>query len=228
MRFNNHKYCPIETLENAKEGTMGGLLRISLVPPHGWKEISLNPADRERQIRQILNPLRHVVADWSEVYPVLRRCLVASYDQSWKAGVRYAITTDMDGAGAVLVMAAFMVSILPAIIPYSTADEEIDAIVESVSKERESLPEGDEMYLEKTGFKELGPAVSVSSMESVRDDHGKVIGHFAILRTFIPCGGKIILTTGITPQIELSDTLFQLFTKITATLRVVSEEEDIE
>ena len=207
---------------------MAEFLHISLIPPQGWREILLDPADRERQIRQALEPMKHVIADWREVYPALRKYLANSYEQSWKAGVRYAITTELDDASPILVMATFMVSVLPSAVPYGTADEDLDAIVESLLTEREGLPEGDELHMSKTSFNKLGPAVQASSVETVHGQQGKPVGRLAMLRTFIPCAGKVILATGITPQVELSDTLFELFTRITATLRVSVETESDE
>lgn len=199
---------------------MSESLRISLIPPEGWSQIMLDPDSRESQIAAMLEPLSHIVAHWDNVYPTLRRYLIRVYEESWLSGVCYAITTSGSRGGLSKIMATFMVSVLPSANPLGDCEEELESIIETMTNEKESLPAGDELSLSVTRIGELGPAIQVSSIEAIHNSDGNVMGRMAMLRTFIPYKDKVVLTTGITPQIEIADTLFELFTQISSTMKI--------
>jgi hypothetical protein len=205
---------------------MSDVLHLSLVPPHGWREIQLDPKNRERQIRQTLEPLRYLLADWQTIYPSLRRYLVNSYEQSWQAGIRYAITTVQEPDDPAQIFATFSVSVLPPASPTGEPEDELDSIVCNLTQERDEQQEDGSMTLSAVRTNNLGAGVQAASVEHMRNDNNEILGSMAMLRTFIPYRNRVILTTGMTPQLDISDVLFELFAHITETVQVevLSEE----
>ena len=194
---------------------------ISMVPPQGWHEIEVDPKHREIEIERQLGQLRYVVPSWRTVYPALRRYLVKAYADAWKSGVRYAIATDIDPDDAVQVMATFMIAQLPQASVLGDLDDELDAVIETLSSEQAELGDGEFMSLQKVNLPKMGTAVQAQSITSLVDDKGdKTDRHVASLRTFIPYGEHVFVVTGATPQIDIADVLFNWFASMTDTVSI--------
>ncbi|MBT1174512.1 hypothetical protein JS530_03135 [Bifidobacterium sp. LC6] len=129
---------------------------IAMVPPTGWREIDVDPEHREQVIERQLSQLRYVVPQWRKVYPALRCYLVGVYADAWKSGVRYAIATDVDPDDAIQVMATFMISMLPPASPTGNPDDDLDAMVESLTNEKEGSSRANPWNCRKFNFRTWG------------------------------------------------------------------------
>ena len=196
---------------------MAAHVELLLIPPDGWREVHLDPQSRGHQIDEAIAPLGRVTADWRRISPSVRRYLQQAYAQAWQSGIRYVITTQPDPVEIVNIMATFMVAMLPSSTPDGT--NQLDAIVEGLAREQDALEDGERLDLSRTTVKALGPAVQAAGIRFLPDSQGAHTDHMiAELRTFIPWDDYVIVATGVTPQINLSDTLFTLFARITDTL----------
>jgi hypothetical protein len=196
-----------------------GDLGFTLVPPEGWQEIRLDPGHREQQLIMALAPMSSIVPNWVQVYPQVRRQLAGAYAQAWDGGVRYAIATRPDPIGVANIMATYMVAVLPPADPLNESD--LDAIQEMLAEEQGSLLQGESQDLSYVNLPYIGKAIQAASVKHLSDGVGNSSdAYVATLRTFIPVRDSVIVATGITPQVDLADVLFQLFAHITSTLQI--------
>lgn len=195
-------------------------IQMSLIPPKGWKELDMSPEHRERQIAEALLPLRSVTAQWNVVYPQLRRYLAGAYAQAWDSGVRYALTSVHNPQGLTNIIASFMVSIVPSASVSGAVDEELETIAQALLDEKEALLPDESLNLRNINLEGAGRAIQVASIKRVPLESGDDpdAGKIAMLRTFIPFNHKVVLATGVTPQAQLAQILFELFGKITGTI----------
>lgn len=176
---------------------------------------------------KVLSSMKPVIPDWGRAYPQLRRYLAGVYGKAWESGVRYMITLTPDDMGVGNFFASYMVSVLPA-ASSGEPDDEYDAIVTMLTNERQILRDGEELSVERLTLPNFPLAVQAPSIRFVVTDEGAVTNHkVAMLRIFIPFDNRVIVVTGITPQIHIADVMFTLFVRITETLeaRVSSASE---
>lgn len=198
-------------------------LRFSLIPPIGWKELDLAPDRREGQISDAIKGLRDVTPDWDTVYPVLRRQFIGAYEQAWNSGIRYAITTVPDSDQPVQIVATYMIAILPSA---GVDGDELSFIADSLLTERETLSDDESLDIAKVTLGELGTAIQADGVRLVSKKNTKNKAYMASRRLFIPALGRVVLAIGYTPQTDIKDILFELFSQITQTLQVWEESDD--
>lgn len=205
-----------------------GSLHFSLVPPIGWRELAIEPEHRDRQIEESLRGLSQIVPNWSDAYAMVRRGMVNSYANAWASGIRYAITSVPDDSQPMQIMASYMIAVLPAASPDDA--EVFSAIVSSVEQEREMLTDGESLDVSRVKLPPLGDVIQADDIRyASTGTHalpGKRNAMIAGRRLFIPAYGKVFVATGSTPQIEISEVLFELFSRITQTLRIWTEDMD--
>lgn len=200
---------------------MGHGYALSLVPPRGWRQVDVSPAGRRREIERQLRQLRHVVPAWREIGPSLRRYLAGAYEDAWKSGVRLALATDARPDDMVRIMATFMVAMLPPASPLGDMDEELDAVAEGLIAERDGMAEGEALSLGKVSLPGLGDAIQAQSLTALTGPDGvKTDRRVAMLRTFVPFDGHVFVATGMTPQLDVADVMFELFAAVTGTLGI--------
>ena len=192
---------------------------LMLTPPDGWDEIPLDPKSRNEHITRMLAPLRQVMANGKALERPLHTMIERAYDDAWRSGVRYAITTRPDPQSLFNIMATFMVALLPPSTPDGM--NQLDAIAELLAVEQGSLDDGERLDMASVMLDGFGQAAQAAEIRFVTDAQGNRTDHMiARLRTFIPWEDHVIVTTGITPQVDLADTLFELFARITGTVSV--------
>ena len=200
-------------------------LTISFIPPAGWERIDVDPDRRDAQLFKVLNPMRNTVANWHEVYPKVRQGLSNAYEQAWNSGVRLAYTTNPDPRGVDNLMATFMVSIMPSASAFGEIDEELELISETLLEEQEALTDDEVMDLIPVDVPELGRGIQAAAVASARSltGDGPADTKLVHFRTFIPTAGQVLVTTGVSPQTDVAETLFELFALITSSVRVTSK-----
>lgn len=200
-------------------------LVISFIPPAGWERVDVDPERRDAQLYKVLNPLRNTVANWHEVYPKMRQALSSTYEQAWQAGIRMVYTTSPDAHGVENLVATFMIGLTPPASAFGNEQEELDTISEAMMEDQESLGQDDVMNLMPVEVPELGRGIQAAAVASARaiTGSGPADAKLVHFRTFIPVADHVLVTTGISPQVEVADTLFELFALITTSVRISKE-----
>lgn len=191
-------------------------LRFALFVPQQWQELDLSPDNMsgmvECQVGQIVRMMPTLGAYRHE----LRKLMLKMLQTAWVSGVRYAVSM-MEPAGDGYLMACLTLSVLPT-LPSMEDGKELDVI--GTSLREKNVEEGRDMDVSIVMLPHAGKAVRAFGIVDMQaKGNGKALP-CALMQTFVPVGEKVLLVQAFTPQIEVADTMFELFDLITGTLAV--------
>ena len=194
-------------------------LKFSIVPPVGWKSISVDPARRAEEAREMTKAAGAYCSVIGLPADELKDFFNSFLSQAWNAGTRLA----MIWAEEPSLLSSYTLSLIPPPHPGAGKEENLDAIVASAMSDRAELIDKESLNISSYSHPQLGEGVKVSEIRFVRKPDGGYTNVLeATLNIFLLVSQGCLLVTASTPSIEAHDILFELFTKITDSLRVES------
>lgn len=201
-------------------------IKFTVLPPNGWRQVRLDPQHRGKEAALAAKQLCSAAAGLPSVSQrQLRELMEKPLAQAWDTGTRLLMTSTPDNSDVASIVASYTVGFLPLAVPGGSIEENLAHISSHEMSERAELIDGEKLDVAGCQHPQLGLGVQSASIRYMRNENDEFMPHrVATLRVFLVFGSHLVLATGVTPQIELADVLFQLFAKITSTLRVEDSE----
>lgn len=200
------------------------MLRLSVVPPDGWKQILIDPAHRDATVSEAIGWMRGSATVWEKAYPQLRSGMETMFANAWDAGARIAIAPVPQPEDIFRLNAVFTVGAIPFAEPFGSDADNIERVFEQALGERADLLEGESIEVAHAQVDALGDAAQVAEIRRMRSPQGLFMhGMVASLHTYVPFHGRFIVATGASPQVEVAQQLFALFAAIARSVDAVEE-----
>ena len=199
---------------------------FSITTPRSWFELELRPERRDAAMKDLVNERVAEVPELRDYRTDITRMLRRYARSAWNSGARYATAFASPAEGTVLT-GSLMITDVP--YPPDAGDDPLGSVVEHLS--RTSTGPGDETWssVEIATIEGLGRCPRSFGVEDVElpDDVGSV--RVVTMQTFVPLPTRgLLLVSCSSPDIDLASEMLELFSAVTATLRVRSDEPAVE
>ncbi len=198
-------------------------LRFSVQIPAQWQELDMGLESRTKMVDAQVAHLVNAMPSLMNQKGMLRRQLLGMLQSAWVAGVRYGASMAQP-TGDGMLFACLTLSVIAAPASFDDETSPIDAIAVAVRNNNEEDGRRD-MDMSIVTLPYAGKALRLFGVTRMSSGQGGGM-ECALMQTFVPAGDRVLLVQAVTPQVDVSDTMFELFDLITGTLRVETVAED--